>query len=267
MINSLLKYTALMIAVAGTLAGSSSRVRADLRVLPLGDSNTVGFHELPNGSYRYFLEQHFTGNGIPYDFVGSKFSGSASLYDKNHEGWDGFRVEQLAAEMVASNTISMFQPDVVLLLIGTNNRGTPLDYGVYKGWYDSLFDAIGNVPVVAATVPRVGPWIYQNPSGANEVNNKRIPLMNQVMSDIAAEPGRENITIVDYYSVLDPNTHLLSDGIHFNTAGHQLLANLFLQGMSVAVPEPSQVLMMLIPVAGLIAVRGKRWWTARRTGD
>jgi lysophospholipase L1-like esterase len=266
MITLFRTHTALMTVVVWMVVGAPCVVRADLRVMPLGDSNTVGFHELPNGSYRYFLEQHFTGNSIPYNFVGSKFSGGPSLYDRNHEGWDGFTVQDLTAEIIASDTINMFQPDVVLLLIGTNNRGEPRDYNVYKGWYDSLFDAIGNVPVVAATVPRVGPWIYLNPFAVDEANNKRIPLMNQVMYDIAAEPGRENITIVDYYSVLDPNTHLLSDGIHFNTAGHQLLANLFIQGMSVAVPEPSQVLMMLIPVVGMAIVGGKRWWARRRAG-
>jgi lysophospholipase L1-like esterase len=247
-----------------SVAALPADVRADLRVMPLGDSNTVGFHELPNGSYRYFLEQHFINNGIPYNFVGSKSSGSASMYDLNHEGWDAYGVVQLTNQITSSNLIGAAQPDVVLLLIGTNDWGTPLNYTTYRNRYEALFNAIGNVPIVASTVPKLGPWRFNNPFAEIEVNNKRIPLMNQVMQEIAAEPGRENITIVDYYSVMNPDLHLLPDGIHFNTAGHQLLANAFIGGMSVAIPEPSQVFMMLIPVAGFLAVRGKRWWSGRR---
>jgi lysophospholipase L1-like esterase len=263
--KTLFQHAALALAVFGLAGQWTGVVRADLKVMPTGDSNTVGFHELPYGSYRYFLQQHFLGNGIAYDYVGSQQNGAGVLYDQDHEGYSGIRVEQLAAQMVANNTMATYQPDAVLLLVGTNNRGTPRNYNTYYGWYDSLFDAIGNVPVVAATVPRVGPWLYQTAAGAAEVNDKRIPLMNQVMRDIAAEPGRENITIVDFYSVMDPNLHLLPDGLHFNTVGHQLLANLFIDGLATAaVPEPSQVIMMLIPLAGVLVVRGKRWLSSAR---
>ena len=233
--------------------------RADLQIMPLGDSNTVSFFETPNGSYRYFLEQYFNSNSIAYNFVGSQQNGSGVLSDTDHEGHSGYRIQDLAAL-----NIGQYSPDMVLLLAGTNNRGEAAVYANYKAKYDSLFNAIGNVPVVVATVPRLGPTAFNyGPAGLNEVNNVRFPLMNQVLYDIQAE--RSNVTVVDLYSAMNPAIHLVADDVHLNTAGQQLLANLFIQGMSIAVPEPSQVLMMLVPLAGLLILKGKRVLATCRT--
>lgn len=94
-----------------------------VRVMPLGDSITAGVGSRSGGSYRTVLYDRLRASGLDVDFVGSRQSGSGA--DPDHEGHGGWTVERIAAQV--DGWLELYQPDVVLLHIGTNNvtRGEP----------------------------------------------------------------------------------------------------------------------------------------------
>jgi lysophospholipase L1-like esterase len=94
-----------------------------LRVMPLGDSITAGVGSRSGGSYRTALYDRLRGAGLDVDFVGSQRSGPGA--DPDHEGHGGWTVERITAEV--DGWLAAYEPDVVLLHIGTNNvtRGEP----------------------------------------------------------------------------------------------------------------------------------------------
>lgn len=94
-----------------------------LRVMPLGDSITVGVGSRLGSSYRAMLYARLRQAGLPVDFVGSQRSGTGK--DPEHEGHGGWTVDRIAAAV--ETWLTVYQPDVILLHIGTNNitRGEP----------------------------------------------------------------------------------------------------------------------------------------------
>ncbi|MEA5521471.1 MAG: GDSL-type esterase/lipase family protein [Limnoraphis robusta] len=124
-----------------------------VRILPLGDSITRGIvntsvpAELEEG-YRLGLWNRLTDFGLSVDFVGSQSSGSENLPDKNHEGNSGFTARQLAegkrnvANTGVDNWIPATNPEVILLIAGTNNSDNPVDQMITD--LDNLLNRIFN---------------------------------------------------------------------------------------------------------------------------
>jgi len=99
---------------------SSLEAYAALKILPLGDSITHGYTS--RGGYRYPLEKLMKARGVSIDFVGSEKSKKDSFFDAtdvDHEGHLGWRIDQISAKV--PEWIRNHNPDIVLLLIGTND--------------------------------------------------------------------------------------------------------------------------------------------------
>ena len=78
--------------------------------------------------------------------------------------------------------------------------------------------------------------------------------MNQVINDIAA--ARSNVTVVDFASAFDVDSHLISDQVHLNNEGQQLLGTMFAAQMGItSVPEPSAFYFFSIAGAALLGWR------------
>ncbi len=97
-----------------------------VKIMPLGDSITLGWNYYPGtsypapGGYRTLLWQKLVQqDGKNIDFVGSLSSGPSTLGDKDHEGHSGWRIDQIRANV--DIYMASAQPDVVLLAIGTND--------------------------------------------------------------------------------------------------------------------------------------------------
>lgn len=102
--------------------GQTRPRNAALKVMPLGDSITLGAGSEGGGGYRLRLWQRLVQQSkLNIDFVGSQQSGPPELADKNHEGHGGWRIDQVRA--VIDSILAKFTPDVVLLHIGTNDLG------------------------------------------------------------------------------------------------------------------------------------------------
>jgi Ca2+-binding RTX toxin-like protein len=96
-----------------------------LVVMPFGDSITYGVissNKVKNeqsGGYRIGLWNSLQADGLAIDYVGSLKSGPTSFPDRDNEGLRGDTIEQLNA--LDAGYLSTYKPDVVLLMIGTND--------------------------------------------------------------------------------------------------------------------------------------------------
>jgi lysophospholipase L1-like esterase len=131
--------------------GASCSRSGPIKIMPLGDSLTVGLHwdSSNDDSYRPYLWQTLQQNGYTnIDFVGTLTTGDGTTYDGDHNGFGGFstgpdngfpdangkntnnlasHVEQYTAFEGSKNfntgqdIVTFSDPDIVLLNIGTND--------------------------------------------------------------------------------------------------------------------------------------------------
>ncbi len=113
-----------------------SAVAPPIRILPLGDSITDGAG-VP-GSYRAPLYQLLTNAGYNVDFVGlQKNNGVAGLPDSDHEGHSGWRIDQIDS-IIQGVFEQVADPDVILVLIGTNDYGQGYDTAHATNRFEAL---------------------------------------------------------------------------------------------------------------------------------
>ena len=120
----------------------SSQGQGTLRIMALGNSITVGETGEPSPpppeqliGYRYGLKYLLQQGGYSVDFVGSQSNGSAYFSDCQHAGIGGSRdqyVERLIIDGYDErndvqilnpprNYLDVYDPDIILLHIGTND--------------------------------------------------------------------------------------------------------------------------------------------------
>lgn len=161
--------------------------------MPLGDSITYGEGIPSYGGYRNLLSALLESEGIQFDFVGSQKSGEESLADPDNEGHPGWRVSNLREAIAAEGWLETYQPDIILLHIGSND----LRYGnqVYAADKLSLLldDILTRLPAAHVIVAR----IIRTRWGSD---SKHI-YYNEKISEIAALKG-ERVSVADMQETL-----------------------------------------------------------------
>jgi lysophospholipase L1-like esterase len=184
---------------------------APIKIMPLGDSTTAGY--TTPGGYRIELWSLLTNAGVTIDFVGTQTNGPPELPDLDHEGHDGFTINQLKAGI--TNWLNAAQPHIVLLQAGRNDIIQNLDLTNAPARLGSLIDAIHahspDIHVIVSTLTPVRQYdYYRNSIPFNEA----IPAL---VSSRAALGRR--------VSLMDVNKALalfdLADGIHPKATGYQ----------------------------------------------
>jgi lysophospholipase L1-like esterase len=207
--------------------------------MPLGDSITKGFHNpfQTRGSYRLELEKLLQMHDIDYDFVGEFKFAADGLVDGDHQAVAGYRIERMVEEF--GPAIANHQPDVALILAGTNNHWDEPVKTEFVARFESLVDLVhSNSPdttIVFATVPEFGCCkvdpAYWTAEWVDERNQVRIPTMNEALVEVANK--FDFVQWVDLNAVLDPATDL-GDGdfVHPNIYGHRKLASLYFNAIT-----------------------------------
>jgi lysophospholipase L1-like esterase len=200
--------------VAPALQTRVARAAGPTVIMPLGDSITDGYN-IPGG-YRIELWQKFASNGNQVDFVGSMTNGPSSLGDKNHEGHSGWRIDQIDAQI--SGWLSSYQPQIVLLLIGTNDMIQEYQVAQAPARLSALIDKI----LVGAPERRI--ILATLPPNTDSGRNTRIVAYNSALPEIVAQKAAEGklVTLVDMYSALTLAD--LADRTHPNQAGYSKMA-------------------------------------------
>ena len=120
------------------------------------------------------------------DFVGSQDSGPRSLPDREHEGHPGWRIDQIAGSMAP--WLLRERPDIVLLLIGTNDvvQGYALDAAPRR--LGTLLD------LIAATLPGCRVVVASIPPLADPEYRSGAWGYNAALADVVAARGRASRT-------------------------------------------------------------------------
>ena len=125
--------------ILNTNTNTTTQSTGTIKIMPIGDSITFGMGD--TGGYRKFLYNSLKKKGYKIDMVGPNGKNSASAngisYDDNHAGYSGYQIKQRASwgqrqqliqKLKEKNAVKQAQPDIVLLIIGTNdmnaNRST-----------------------------------------------------------------------------------------------------------------------------------------------
>ena len=232
-----------------------------LRIMPLGDSITEGqtdreTPEFLQEGYRIGLWNRLIDFGLPFDFVGSRSSGTENLPDQDHEGNPGFSTRDLTLGRNnqpgtgVDNWLSAANPNVILLMIGTNNSGSLPEQMLSD--LDTLIDRIVNVnnftgQLIVSTIPPIDPaGRFEDRIPNVEAYNAGIP--NLVDSYIQAG---QNVAFVDMINgangltIEDINEPPNDGGIHPLPEGYEKIADFWFEaivnqvGSFAPLPDPN----------------------------
>jgi lysophospholipase L1-like esterase len=209
---------ALMSAAASPIPSAATNPPHEpaIRVMPLGDSLTDGYN-IPGG-YRIRLASVFETDGVAFDFVGSLQNGPERLQDHDHEGHSGYRIDEISTLVVG--WLRRYTPDVVLLMIGTND--------VVQGHRLSTApERLGRlIDLIATTLPSAHVFVASIPPIGGPPNAERVEAFNAEVTGVVDSRIDEGIdvTYVDINSVIEPSD-LHTDYTHLDASGHRKVAD------------------------------------------
>jgi len=194
-------------------------------LMPMGDSITYGSLGT-NAGYRGPLDNLLSADGYTFLYVGSQTSNPGSLpttpvNQTHHEGHSGWNVAQVLNGVTATAQGGLgwlsVDPNIVTLMIGTNNRGGGV-VGVPAA-IDQLGQIIDNVsqqtPGAALFVAEITPIPGQE-AFVSAYNASLVALVN------SKQAGGGNVYLVDLNTNYPANA--LPDNLHPNDTGYNWMA-------------------------------------------
>jgi lysophospholipase L1-like esterase len=193
------------------------------KIMPFGDSITEGFPVF--GGYRMELFRLARADGHEITFVGSLVNGPNMVdgvtFPRNHEGHGAHTISgSMGIAQFVDSSMSSYTPDIVMLMIGTNDingnisvASAPTRLGALL---DDIYDADPNVLIILA---QIVPTRSDGTNQAVQTYNAAMPaLVSQRTS-----AGR-HLVLVDMYEAFtrdaDYKTALFGDNLHPNEAGY-----------------------------------------------
>jgi Ca2+-binding RTX toxin-like protein len=191
------------------------------KIMPLGDSITKGVSPIDPtpGAYRIQLWKNFSADGLRVDFVGSESNGPNSLGDKDHEGHGGWKIDQITG-LVDGGLLNTHKPDIVLLMIGTNDTGkSSLNemYADLSNLIDKISEQSPNTRILVSSVAPRPP----SASLANKTNEFNALIPNLVEEKVAQ--GKK-VGFVNAGGSLRPED-LVSDTVHPSAKGYNKIGD------------------------------------------
>jgi lysophospholipase L1-like esterase len=183
-----------------------------VKVMPMGDSITWGQGSSTNSGYRGPLWLRLRNEaGYAPDFVGTQTSGT--IGDPDNEGHKGWQIDQLQAN--ATTWINTYQPDVVLLHIGTNDMYRNYQVATAPDRLSALIDQIlAARPGIYVLVAKIIP-------STNADAQPRIDAYNATIPGIVAAKG-DHVRMVDTTNLASAD---LVDQLHPNDAGYAKMSD------------------------------------------
>jgi lysophospholipase L1-like esterase len=205
-----------LVGVAATPAEAAAVFVTPARVMPLGDSITWGQGGDGGGGYRPPLVESLVAGRYSSDMVGSQRSGPPQLYDRDHEGYRGYRIDQIAG--LAATELLAYRPGFILLQIGTNDVLQQYELATAPDRLSALIDLITDTaPGARLVVASITPLSDPDLDADARAYNAAIP---DIVSAKAA--GGRLVSFLDLYPVVTVAD--LVDGIHPNQAGYNKMA-------------------------------------------
>jgi GDSL-like Lipase/Acylhydrolase family len=234
-----------------------------IKIMPLGDSITDGFRAA--GGYRAPLYLWLANSGFNFTFVGSQSDNSVSyLPYPDHEGISGSEINSVAAGFVGWG--EAYTPDVILLLIGTNDYGYNDDTANATNRLDQLIELIATNQPNAKLVVANLTLRTDNASAESAIETTFNPFVPGIVASHAAMG--QKVYFVDMHSVLGASD--LADGLHPDQIGYDKLAAKWFTAITNIIsppPFPYPTLSMTTTNATLtyLGVPGFQYITQRST--
>ena len=209
--------------------------QAPVRILCIGDSITRGGGF--SGGYRGPLQAHLRDAGWDFLFVGGSRLNSEGVEQPFHEGHSGFSIQMIRDGAKTENsensplpkTLDRHRPDLVLLLIGTNDMyvGDPVECAAHtKELMDLILQSATKPALLVGGImpilPGLKPWGTLVPDDITD----RVNAYNTLLREAAisrAEKGFACAYADHTHAGQAPDTHV-EDGVHLTEAGNRRLA-------------------------------------------
>ena len=251
-----------MLSPISSVTFTNADAADSVKIMPIGDSITFGYGD--DGGYRKFLDYELKQKSIDFDMVGPEGKNSASFsnngqniqYDDNHAGYSGFTIKQqypipswgengLLEKLKSKNAVKQAQPDIVLLIIGTNDMTANRNLNDCETDLHTLIDYIlGDMPedgiIFMGSIPEFT---------AYGGNSTRVGNYNKTVQKVAESYG-DNVQFADIHSAVGVSD-LQSDQLHPNRGGYEKMgkywANVveeYLDGQGTSQTDPDDPVIM-----------------------
>lgn len=207
---------------------TASALEAPVRIMPLGDSITFG-ESTPitgvQGGYRNLLYTLLDAAGYNVDFVGTfSDTDNPGLPDRDHQGKPSYRVDEIDTEITGwLNEVE--DPDVILLLIGTNDFLQTWLYKQPAGVLDELDALITKITtsrphakiIVSSLIPS---------TVSTDIEAKQV-IFNQGIPDLVDQHVAQGhpVSSVNMHDALEEAD--LFDDIHPTPLGYEKMAQVW----------------------------------------
>ena len=209
-------------------------------IMPLGDSITYGYGSTTGGGYRVELFTEALAANKSITFVGSVTSGPATVsgepFPKGNEGHSGYSIDDSSQTKgispLVDQAISTYKPNIILLMIGTNDMHYAIDPPNAPTRLGALMDQIttdapDSLLVVAQIIPTTG-----SQNTLTLAYNAAIPGVIQPR----VAQGK-HIVMVDMFDALKVWSYTLyTDSEHPNDAGYALMAQTWYPAIQSVLP-------------------------------
>jgi lysophospholipase L1-like esterase len=216
--------------------------------MPLGDSITEGYGASGNvGGYRIELFRQAVTDGKNITFVGSLTNGPTTVANKTfprkHEGHGGWTISQISGIVAptggTASVLTSNNPNIVLLMIGTNDINGNMDLANAPNRLDSLIGQItSKVPSALVVVASIIPSQTDGTNRNFQTYNAAIP---GVVSTAAA--AGKHVVFLDNWAAFSADTSyktkLMTDNLHPNDAGYVVLGQAWYKAISALLPAGS----------------------------
>lgn len=210
------------------------------RVMCVGDSITEGKFA-NSGGYRKVLQTLLRDNGYNILYVGKEDNGapenrtgfSNGMENPNHEGYGSFRIDEILnggtreghTAPPFSKTLEAFHPDVILMMLGTNDVLGNYELATIADRLDQL------VETVFAANPKTT-LILAKPTPLTGDRETKLNAYCAQITDLVAKKQAQgrNIVIADMHSALDLAD--LPDKVHPNLLGFQKMAAVWYEALT-----------------------------------
>jgi len=223
---------------SNTNGGIDDPTGESIRIMPMGDSITFGIGE--TGGYRKYLYDDLTKKGYKIDMVGpegaSKATANSITYDDNHAGYSGYTIKyglgffsgqegdgSLYNVLQLKDAVKKAQPDIILLIIGTNDMSGNHSTESCTDDLHSLLDyIIGDMPSHCVIFLSSIPDLMGN-------NTPKVVSYNEAVKKVASEyqSKGENVRFADIHGCMNGMADMGTDQVHPNGSGYKKMGDYF----------------------------------------
>lgn len=233
---------------AGDSTDNTPATKDTVKIMSMGDSITHGYINGDNGYRKYLYHQLVDNKGYVIDMVGSNntgwtpsynFSDGTYSYDPQHEGYSGYTVKSyggrtgLLDTIKNNNTVKNNDPDIVILMIGTNDILDTYDISNIGSRLEELADFIysqkSDVKLIIMSPPPIDSsiesWVPDQTTVNTSLSTCKTAVQNLVKAKKAEGKSCEFVDINKLFNDQADYTVYLNDYCHPNEAGYELMGN------------------------------------------